>query len=74
MDARTCLDLRHAYAFLTQLRLARQVAAVGEQGAPADNLVGTAEISTLERRFLEEAFGLISRVQASARRKFLRTA
>ena len=74
MDARTCLDLRHAYAFLMQLRLARQVAAVGERGAPADNLVSTAEISTLERKFLEEAFALIARVQASARRKFLRTA
>jgi CBS domain-containing protein len=74
VDARTCLDLKHAYAFLMQLRLARQVAAVGESGAPADNLVSTSEISTLERRFLEEAFGLISRVQAGARRKFLRTA
>jgi CBS domain-containing protein len=74
MDARTCLDLRHAYAFLMQLRLARQVAAVGERGAPADNLVSTAEISTLERKFLEEAFALVARVQQSARRKFLRSA
>jgi CBS domain-containing protein len=74
MDARTCLDLRQAHVFLTQLRLARQAAAVGEGGAPADNLVSTAEISTLERKFLEEAFGLVARVQQGARRKFLRTA
>ncbi len=31
------------------------------------------EISSLERRFLEDSFGLVGRVQASARRKFLRT-
>jgi CBS domain-containing protein len=74
MDARTCLDLRQAHAFLTQLRLARQVAAVGEVGAPMDNLVSAAEISTLERKFLEEAFALVARVQQGARRKFLRTA
>lgn len=74
VDPRTCLDLKHAYAFLMQLRLARQVAAVGDGGAPADNLVSTSEISTLERKFLEEAFGLVARVQAGARRKFLRSA
>ena len=55
-----------------QLRLARQVAALGEGGHPTDNLVSTHEISTLEQRFLEDAFGLIRRVQASAARKFLR--
>jgi len=74
VDARSCLDLKHAYAFLMQLRLARQVAALGDSGAPADNLVGAGEISTLERKFLEEAFGVIAKVQASARRKFLRSA
>jgi CBS domain-containing protein len=73
MDARACLDLKHAYAFLMQLRLARQVAALGEGGRPADNLISTSEISGLERRFLEESFGLIGRVQASSKRKFLRT-
>ena len=50
VDARTCLDLKHAYSFLMQLRLARQVAALGDGGAPADNLVSTSEISTLERK------------------------
>ena len=74
VDPRVCADLKHAYAFLMQLRLARQVAALGEGGVPSDNLVGLREISTLERRFLEDAFALIGRVQASARRKFLRTA
>jgi CBS domain-containing protein len=74
VDARVCLDLRHAYAFLMQLRLARQVAALSDGGVPADNLVGLGEISTLEQRFLADAFALIGRVQASARRKFLRTA
>jgi CBS domain-containing protein len=74
LDARVCTDLKHAYAFLTQLRLARQVAALGGGGVPADNLVGVREISSLERRFLEEAFGLIGRVQAGVRRKYLRTA
>jgi CBS domain-containing protein len=74
VDARVCLDLRHAYAFLMQLRLARQVAAVADGGVPADNLVGLGEISSLEQRFLADAFALIGRVQASARRKFLRTA
>ena len=74
VDARACLDMKHAYSFLMQLRLARQVAALGDGGAPADNLVSTNEIPPLEQRFLEEAFGLIGRVQASARRKFLGTA
>ncbi|HSD18421.1 MAG TPA: DUF294 nucleotidyltransferase-like domain-containing protein [Anaeromyxobacter sp.] len=74
VDARVCLDMKHAYSFLMQLRLARQVAALGDGGVPADNLISTHEISTLEQRFLEEAFGLIGRVQASARRKFLRQA
>jgi CBS domain-containing protein len=73
LESRTCLDLKHAYSFLMQLRLARQVAALGEGGHPTDNLVSTNEISTLEQRFLEDAFGLIRRVQASAARKFLRT-
>jgi CBS domain-containing protein len=73
LGPRTCLDLKHAYSFLMQLRLARQVAALGEGGHPTDNLVSTNEISTLEQRFLEDAFGLIRRVQASAGRKFLRT-
>jgi CBS domain-containing protein len=73
LGPRTCLDLKHAYSFLMQLRLARQVAALGETGRPTDNLVSTNEISTLEQRFLEDAFGLIRRVQASAARKFLRT-
>ena len=73
LDARTCLDLKHAYSFLMQLRLARQVATLGNGGRAADNLVGMGEISSLERRFLEDSFGLVGRVQASARRKFLRT-
>jgi CBS domain-containing protein len=73
LDARTCLDLEHAYSFLMQLRLARQVAAVGAGGVPADNLVSTGEISSLEQRFLEDSFRLIARVQASSSRKFLRS-
>jgi hypothetical protein len=55
-----------------QLRLARQVAAIAGGGRPADNLVSRDEISTLEERFLEDSIALIRRVQASARRKFLR--
>ncbi len=73
LDPRTCLDLKHAYAFLMQLRFARQLATLGNAGRPADNLISTSEISTLEQRFLEDSFGLIGRVQASSRRKFLRT-
>ena len=41
VDARVCLDLKHAYSFLMQLRLARQVAALGDGGVPADNLIST---------------------------------
>ena len=73
LEARTCLDLKHAYSFLMQLRLARQVATLGDVGRPADNLISTNEISTLEQRFLEDSFRLIGRVQASSSRKFLRT-
>jgi len=73
LDPRVCLDLKHAYSFLMQVRLARQVSALGEGGPPADNLISTREISTLEQRFLEDSFGLIGRVQASSRRKFLRS-
>ncbi len=73
LDPRTCLDLKHAYSFLMQLRLARQVAALGDGGRPADNLISTSEISSLEQRFLAASFGLVGRVQATSRRKFLRT-
>ncbi|HVP69177.1 MAG TPA: DUF294 nucleotidyltransferase-like domain-containing protein [Anaeromyxobacteraceae bacterium] len=73
LDPRVCLDLKHAYSFLMQVRLARQVATLGGGDRPADNLISTREISTLEQRFLEDSFGLIGRVQASSRRKFLRT-
>ncbi len=73
LERRTCLDLKQAYAFLMQLRLTRQLATLGDGGLPADNLISTNEISTLEQRFLEDSFGIIGRVQASSRRKFLRT-
>ncbi len=73
LDARTCLDLKHAYSFLMQLRVARQVAALGDASHPADNLISMNEISTLEQRFLAASFSLIERVQASSRGKFLRT-
>jgi CBS domain-containing protein len=73
LDARTCLDLQHAHSFFMQLRLAKQVATLGEGGAPADNLIGVKEISSLEHKFLEEAYGLVERVQEWTRRRFLRT-
>jgi CBS domain-containing protein len=73
LEARTCLDLKQAYGFLMQMRLARQVAALADGGRPADNLIGMGEISTLERRFLQETFALVARVMASTRRKFLRS-
>jgi CBS domain-containing protein len=71
-DPRTSLDLQHAYSFLMQLRLAKQVATLGDDSGPADNLIGVREISSLEHKFLEQAFGLIERVQEWTQRRFLR--
>jgi CBS domain-containing protein len=73
LDPRTCLDLQHAYSFLMQLRLAKQVATLGEASGPSDNLIGIKEISSLEHKFLEQAFGLVERVQESTQRRFLRS-
>jgi len=61
---KTCEGLRQAHSFLLQMRLAREVA--GEEGA------ASAELNPLERRFLEEALGLIRRAQGQAARLFVR--
>ena len=72
LEARQCLDLQHAYCFLMQLRLAKQLSALNE-GAELDNLISVKEISSLERKFLEDTFRLIERVQEITRRRFVRT-
>jgi CBS domain-containing protein len=72
LDARQCLDLQHAYCFLMQLRLAKQLSALNE-GAELDNLISVQEISSLEQKFLEDTFRLIERVQEITRRRFVRT-
>lgn len=56
-------DLKHAYAFLMQLRFVRQVTAVTEENAKPDNYINPKQVSRLEQTMLKEIFKKIETFQ-----------
>ncbi|MBK7048404.1 MAG: hypothetical protein IPH48_18270 [bacterium] len=58
--------LIETYRFLLQLRLREQLAAVAGGGAP-DNDVNFKALSSLQRRHLKDAFGVIREMQGASR-------
>lgn len=62
-------DLRDAYEFFSYVRLEHQAQAVRE-GRPVHNFVAPAELTTLERRHLRDAFGVVRSVQGLLAQRF----
>jgi CBS domain-containing protein len=62
LDAESARDLADIFPLFLHLRLRRQLAAL-EDNTALDNSVNLAELSTLERRHLTEAFRLIKQTQ-----------
>jgi CBS domain-containing protein len=56
ISSRDFNEIEQGYSFLMQLRLARQVSAVLDEGAPPDNHVNPKELSGIEQRLLKEIF------------------
>ncbi len=56
-------EIEQGYSFLMQLRLARQVAAIVEEGRPPDNYINPRELSGIEQRLLKEIFTRIGSLQ-----------
>jgi CBS domain-containing protein len=56
-------EIEQGYSFLMQLRLARQVAAVLEEGRAPDNFINPKELSGIEQRLLKEIFIRIGSLQ-----------
>jgi CBS domain-containing protein len=61
--------LIETYRFLLQLRLREQLAAVAGGGAP-DNDVNLKALSSLQRRHLKDAFGVIREMQGAVARRY----
>ncbi len=55
-------EARDSFAFLTQLRLSRQLAR-SEAGQAPDHFIDPAALTDLERRMLKDSFGLVRRMQ-----------
>jgi CBS domain-containing protein len=72
LGAKTCQELGQAYTFLTQTRLARQVARLCVEEVPSEHLLRLRELTPLERRFLEQTLELMRRVRQQVERNFLR--
>lgn len=58
--------LAEIFSFVLHLRLRRQLTAY-QQGQPLTNEINLAELSTLERRHLQEAFVMIKQIQEEIR-------
>jgi CBS domain-containing protein len=56
-------EIEQGYSFLMQLRFARQVNAMLEEGVPPDNYVNPKELSGIEQRLLKEIFIRIGNLQ-----------
>lgn len=59
----TCRELEQAYAFLMQLRFARQVAAILAEQRPADNQINPKKLTRIEQTLLKEIFNRIDTMQ-----------
>lgn len=62
-------DLRDAFEFISTLRLHHQAAQIEADHAP-DNFLNPKEISALERRYLKDAFEVVSDLQNSLSRNY----
>lgn len=62
-------DLRDAFEFISTLRLHHQAAQI-EAGHKPDNFLNPKEISALERRYLKDAFEVVSELQNSLSRAY----
>jgi CBS domain-containing protein len=56
-------EIEQGYSFLMQLRFARQVSAILEEGVPPDNYINPKELSGIEQRLLKEIFIRIGNLQ-----------
>ncbi|MCU0540066.1 MAG: DUF294 nucleotidyltransferase-like domain-containing protein, partial [Desulfobacterales bacterium] len=56
-------EVEQSYSFLMQLRLARQVAAIIDEGRGPDNYINPRELSGIEQRLLKEIFTRIGSLQ-----------
>jgi len=63
MDEKDYADIRQAYAFLMQLRIARQVTAVTEENGMPDNYINPKKLSRLEQTMLREVFKRTEKLQ-----------
>jgi len=70
IDKETLDNLTDAYEYLMFLRLKHQASLVGEKGAPPDNYLQPANLSSIERQALKEAFKRIRTAQGKLRLDF----
>jgi CBS domain-containing protein len=63
LPAKDYSEIEQGYSFMMQLRFARQVRAILDEGAPPDNYVNPKELSGLEQRLLKEIFIRIGNLQ-----------
>ena len=66
LNKETARMLAEIFSFVLHLRLRRQLTAY-QQGQPLTNEINLAELSTLERRHLQEAFVMIKQIQEEIR-------
>lgn len=59
----TCREFEQAYAFLMQLRFARQVAAIQSEHRPPDNQINPKKLTRIEQTLLKEIFSRIETMQ-----------
>ena len=70
IDKETLDNLTDAYEYLMFQRLKHQASMVGEKGAPPDNYLQPANLSSIERQALKEAFKRIRTAQGKLRLDF----
>jgi CBS domain-containing protein len=63
LPAKDFAEIEQGYGFMMQLRFARQVRAIVDEGAAPDNYVNPKELSGLEQRLLKEIFIRIGNLQ-----------
>ena len=69
IGAETAADVRDAYEFFSYVRLEHQAQAVRE-GRPVSNYVAPADLTTLERRYLRDAIGVVRSMQSQLAQRF----
>jgi CBS domain-containing protein len=64
-------ELQKAYSFLMQLRFGRQVTALMEQKAQADNFINPKRLTRIEQTMLKEIFKRVEKFQAKMNFEFI---